>query len=597
MKGVLRAVSTLLLAAMGGGCGGGAAPVPAPARALALTVLTGPTAGSARVPIAGSETVEVAGVAGDLLLDGLPVPFERVDAGTVRFLAPPRPHEMASTVGTADASATLFYTQEFDLDADGEAFTRERARHLLRRAEFGAAPARIDEAVARGLEATVRALLDSGVDGDAEARAMAAYGDGPWPGAHQGPRDNQHWWLELLLRSRVPFRERFALVLHDHFATSERNFEEQARWFLHGQMQLWRRFALAAREGGLGYDWRALLGEVGKDRAMLEWLNGRESTREEPNENYARELWELFMLGEGQGYTERDIRESARALTGFLVFGSRGQGDPDGFWEVRYQPRRHDATEKTILGVRGRFGYDDVAPFYETVVGLPDVIFGETDASVVRDPRDADGGIVALTLRERPLEASRFLARRLCAAFLYPDPPGEICDRIAEEIRDAGWVVRPALERLLRSKAFFSARARESGVSSPVEFAIGFLRQTGLDRGADVATLRDHLARMGQVPFDPPDVSGWPEGDAWLAAQSMVERINLLGRAVAEFGEPILPPEGAPLVDHAASLLGLELSPAARARCEAYVGRRPDVRLKTGGLLYILGQLPEAQRR
>lgn len=593
----MRAVSSLLLAAMWGGCGGQAAPAPAPARALALTVLTGPTAGSARVPIAGGETVEVAGVPDDLWLDGLPVPFERVDAGTVRFVAPPRPHEMTSTVGAAGASATLFYTQEFDLDPDGEPFTRDRARHLLRRAEFGAPPSRIDEAVARGLDATVREILDSGVDPDAETRAMAAYGDGPWPDAHQGPRANQHWWLELLLRSLAPFRERIALLLHDHFATGERNFEEQARWFLHEQMQLLRRFALAPRDGGLGYDWRALLCAVAKDRAMLEWLNGRESTREQPNENFARELWELFMLGEGNGYTEQDIRESARALTGFLVYGTRGQGDPDGFWEVRYQPRRHDATEKTILGVAGRFGYDDVAPFYETVVGVPDVIFGVTDASVARDPRDADGGIVALTLRERPLEASRFVARRLCAAFLYPDPPGDICEAIAGEIRDAGWVVRPAIERLLRSKAFFSARAREGGVSSPVEFAVGFLRQTGLEAGADVATLRDHLERMGQVPFDPPDVSGWPEGDAWLSAQAMVERINLLGRAVAEFGEPILPPRDAPLVDHAASLLGLTLSDAVRARCEAYVGRRPDLRLKTRGLLYVLGQLPEAQRR
>ncbi len=585
----------LLSLAILGGCGGGAAP--AAARAIALTVLTGPTAGTSRVPIAGGETVEVAGAPGEVLLDGVAVAIERVDETTARFLAPPRPLETLATVRAGDASATLFYTQEFALEPAGDRLDEELARHLLRRAEFGAPPGRIRDAVSAGLAETVRALLDSGVDAAAEARAMGAYRAGAWPDAHQAPHANRDWWLELLLRSRVPFRERVAFLLHDHFATSERNFEEQARWFLHRHVQLLRSFALAPAEGGLGYDWRALLRAVAKDRAMLEWLNGRESTLEAPNENFARELWELFMLGEGRGYTEEDIRESARALTGFLVYGSRGQGDPDGHWEVRYQPRRHDATEKTIFGVRGRFGYDDLAPFYETAVGQPDVIFGTTDPSIARDPRDADGGIVDLTLRERPLEASLFVARRLCEAFLYPDPPAAICEEIASEVRDAGWVLRPALARLLTSKAFFSARARDAGPSAPVEFAIGFLRQTGLDRGADIPTLRDHLARMGQVPLDPPDVSGWPAGDAWLGAQSIVERINFLGRAVSEFGEPILPPEGAPLVDHAASLLGLELSPAARARCEAYVGSRPEVRLKTGGLLYILGQLPEAQRR
>ncbi|NJN14269.1 MAG: DUF1800 domain-containing protein, partial [Planctomycetes bacterium] len=559
----------LLLVALLGGCGGGAAPLPL--RVLTLRVVSGPTKETATVPIAGGEWVEVAGGGADLFLDGVAHPFERLAEGRLRFRAPPVPLESAVRVRSGEGEAELLFTQEFSLDPAPDALTAEQARHLLQRTGFGASPARIDRAVVDGLSRTVTDLLDAPRDAEAEEGALAVYGGELPPAAHLGPRVNQEWWLALMVHSRHPFRERLALALHDHFATSERNFQEQARWFVHGHVELLRSFADA-------YDWRELVVGMAKDRAMLEWLDGRHSTREAPNENFARELFELFLLGEGNGYTEEDVREASRALTGFFVYGTRGQGDPDGHWEVRYQPRRHDAGEKRIFGVPGHFGYDDIAPFYESRLGEPDAIFGQTDPSVRSDPRDGDGGIVALTLRERPHEAALHLARRLCEEFLYPEPGEEMLGSIAQGILDAEWGVRPALERLLGSKAFFSRRARLSRAGGPIEYAVGFLRSTGLDRGAVIPALRHHLEAMGQVPLDPPDVAGWPSGTAWFSAQSAIERVRFVGRAVATFGDPWPVTEPDELA-WAARLLGIDLeqdlASSTSALCHAYAPHHP----------------------
>ena len=171
--------------------------------------------------------------------------------------------------------------------------------------------------------ATITKLMRFTNDDPVEVAARAVYGGNPPPRAAVNSRLNRRWWVHLLLKNPNPFQERLAWFLHDHFATSDVGFASDAQWFLYDQVQLFRRFSLpttdATEDGhpGLGFDWEKICIEMGKNRAMLEWLDGRVSRVGAPNENYARELWELFMLGEGNGYTEEDIQEASRAFTGF----------------------------------------------------------------------------------------------------------------------------------------------------------------------------------------------------------------------------------------------------------------------------------------
>jgi len=564
----------------------------APPAVVQLMAMTGPTAGENRVPIAGGETVRIAGTGFsdgiEVEVDGQSVAPTVVDDSTAEFVAPARSSEGGADVTVrndlgleATSQNGLQYTAEFSLAPAGDVLTSISAQHLFRRAGFGAPAARVADARARGMSATVDGLLDYANDDAVEAAALERYGRKAIPGGGFNVRVNKEWWLDLIANNPNLFQERFAYFLHDHFATSERDMNSNFRWTLHRQIQLFRRFTLpvtgtlADGSPGLGYDWRALLVEIAKDRAMLDWLDGRVSRVGAPNENFARELWELFMLGEGNGYTEADIKEAARAFTGFQWFAVRD--DPDNVYlEIRYVPNRHDAGEKTILGETGRFGYDDVAPFH------PD------GAGVATDARDTDGGVVALTLRRRPVEASRFICRKLVEFLLYDDPHDSVVDELAADLRAPGrsqWNLKPVIAKILKSRAMYSSRAIKGKVKAPVEFMATFLHQTGLalsaNRGTAASRMRTTLAEMGQTLLEPPDVNGWPSGPLWLGSQSQLERINFLNLAIQELDDvgedldPLLPPRGqrspTELVDHLSGLLDVQLSGSARTRFIAYV--------------------------
>lgn len=561
----------------------------APPTVLSVVALDGPTAGEKRAPIAGGVTIQATGLEFRdgiaFEVEGRPVVATRVDDTTATFLAPSVENEQTADVTAIDptglagtAPGALFYTQEFSLDPQSDSLSEGRARHLFRRAGFAAPPARIAQAVQDGLAATVTALLDYRNDPQVEAEALTLYGANPPPADAYNDRVNKQWWLHLMLHNTNPLQERMAYFLHDHFATSERDMAASFRWTMHHQVQLFRRFTLGADQTladgspGLGYDWKRLLIEVSKDRAMLDWLDGRVSRVGAPNENYARELWELFMLGEGNGYTEDDIKQAAKAFTGFLWLRKTGQT----YLDVEYRPGRHDANAKTIFGVTGFFGYDDIEPFMQG------------DASAKVDARDTDGGIVSLTLAQRPVDASRFICRKLADFFLYDVPDDIVVDELARRLRAPGrnqWNLRPILETILRSKAFFSSRAIKGKVQSPVEYALTFLRSTEIELSPNITTnasrLRTALIAMGQVVLAPPDVSGWPSGLLWMAAQSQLERFNFVTQAVEELDDvaldidPLLPPAGQrgpqELVDHLAALFDVQLSGNARAKLTEYV--------------------------
>ena len=249
------------------------------------------------------------------------------------------PEGLASTLNRG-----LLYTQEFSLDRETRALSESRARHLYRRAAFGATQAEIDVAVFNGLAATVGNLVNYTNNAAVEQQAIAAYGANVPPATGIGTTVNKHYWLHMMAKNPNGFQERFAYFLHNHFAIAEIGFSGDFRWTLHPYVNLMRRFSLATNqtldngEIGLGFNWREICIEMGKNQAMLDWLDGRVSRVGAPNENYARELWELFMLGEGRGYTEDDIKDAARAFTGF-----RWMRSPD---------RQHVAARHAVPGPR-----------------------------------------------------------------------------------------------------------------------------------------------------------------------------------------------------------------------------------------------------
>ena len=224
---------------------------------------------------------------------------------------------------------------------------------------------------------------------------------------------------------------------------------------------------------------RDLLLAVTRDPAMMRWLDNHANVREAPNENYARELMELHTLGENQGYTETDIKEAARALTGWALtrFG------------VRFVPRRHDPGTKTVLGVSGEL----------------------TDADVID------------ILAERP-ETAEHLGRKLWRFFAVPEPTQEMIDRTSRIYFATDGNVREIVRTILTAEEMYSDEAYRWRVKSPVELVIGTAR--ALELHSDGRFERAFTARMGQLLYDPPNPAGWPGGPAWINSNTMLARSN-----------------------------------------------------------------------
>ena len=617
----------------------------APPTITRVEVTTGPTTGENRVPIAGGETAVVHGAnckAGlRFFFDDRLLTPTSVEDDKVTFTVPASPIERPVDLRienpeglSATLSRGLSYTQEFSLAQERGALTPVRARHLFRRAAFGATPARIDQAELDGIETTVDKLMTYSNDDAVEATALTLWGRNGVPTTATNFRVPRQWWTYLMLKNSNPFQERLAWFLHDHFATSNATFPGDAQWYFYHQIHLFRRFSMATTDNtddggaGLNYNWKQLLIDVCKDRAMLEWLDGRRSIKGNPNENFARELWELFSLGEGNGYTEDDIKEAAKAFTGFQWYRSQIDPTNDTRLRIRYIPLFHDEGDKTIFGVTGKFGYDDVAPFYFNIDSTQ-TDFGTYDTSIATDSRDTDGGIVALTLRERDVLASQFICRKLCAFFLYDNPPDIVVNELAEDLRASGpdqWNLKPVIRKMLLSKAMYSSRAIKGQVRNPVEFILEFMRTTEVDLAATASqnTFRVllEMGAMGQEVLNPPDVNGWPTGNAWLSSQGMLSRTNFVNTVVEGLDDfdtqiaPLVPAAGqrsaSQLVDHIARVLDVQLSGSARTHLIGYVvtqeqngatvpfaydqNNEEHVKMKARGLLYLIAHYHDANK-
>jgi uncharacterized protein (DUF1800 family) len=348
-----------------------------------------------------------------------------------------------------------------------------RVVHLHRRAGFAAIWAEVQ----RDLKDGPRVSIDRVLGGTAATTVppdFAATADllGDSAVAAFDPTRLKAWWVYRMLFGPDPLAERLASTWHGHFATSNLKVND---------LRAMRRQNELFRAHGCG-KFADLLNPVVRDPAMLVWLDAQVNRQGHPNENLARELMELFTLGISH-YTETDVKEAARALTGWTVENGR----------FAFAADRHDDGEKTIFGKSGNWIGDDLVRF---------------------------------TL-EHPATAGR-LAWRLCDAFLGEQVADtaalkELADGLREHELDVRWGV----ETVLRSRLFFSNANLGTRVLSPVEFVLGAARALDLfDPPPSTLVLAEWCGRLGQDLFYPPNVGGWPGGRAWLTTRSVIGRAN-----------------------------------------------------------------------
>ncbi len=345
----------------------------------------------------------------------------------------------------------------------------KKVGHLYRRAAFGATWDELHAGLAAGPEKTIERLLEEGPGQEAFdqltgrlAQSIIRANDG---------QQIRAWWLYRMLYSPSPLREKLTLFWHNHFATS--NAKVRNAGFMLGQYQLLRRHVLGS--------FRTLLLEMSKDPAMMVWLDTSLSKKGKPNENYARELMDLFSLGIGH-YTEVDIREAARAFTG---------------WEIKqgkavFNARQHDDGDKTVLGQKGNWQGADV---------------------------------VRICLEQK--SAPYFLLEKLFRFLVNETTPAtkELLAPLARQFHDSDYDFGALVKRILRSNFFFSADAYRARIKSPVEFVVGIVR--ALEGHVGTAALARATEELGQNLFYPPTVKGWPGGPSWLNGQTLLFRQNL----------------------------------------------------------------------
>ena len=438
--------------------------------------------------------------------------------------------------------------------------SRADVARLFGRAAFGASAAQLDQWQGQPYAAVVDHLLDvpdpatRTVAVDDVNRLAAELG-------HNLPLA-QTWWLRRMQATPWPLEERLVLFWHDHWATSYTP-EGPSVMLLMKQNQTLRLHALG--------NFRAMCEAVTVDPAMLLWLNGSVNTVERPNENYAREFFELFTIGTiPQIYTEADVRESARALTGW---------NADALGLVRFNPVRHDTGTKTVLG------------------------------TTIHDAGDAEyKAIVDVALQQAA--APKFVAYKLVQNFAYlpatrdlfadPDP---LVDEVAAAFVSSGWSIRAAVRTLLLSDHFryASPAAGAQVVRQPAELVVHGAKVAGIS--ADDPSLPRVVAAAGQSLLQPPNVGGWPVGRSWLSTTTAIARYDLAVAAARirnqtlEALRPVLPPSADVLAGAGAwaSHMGLaSLHPTTVAALQSYVsGRRgqlgvTEVELQNGILALLM---------
>jgi len=437
-----------------------------------------------------------------------------------------------SSVGENDAET---------LDAHDDALTESDARHLFRRAGFGGTPAEIDAAVQDGLEVTLDRLLT--IEDEPEVAAHMAYILADESTDQSRIRRTQQAYMYAMCTSNNQLQMKMFFFFHDLWATSY--VVDLDGGLLEDHADILMGHALG--------NVRDLAHELTVDPLMMDWLDGASNVTGSVNENYAREFWELFTLGEGN-YTEQDINEAARAFTGYgFYWDDAGQ-------HLYYDDDRHDAGTKTIF---------EGTEYEQTGA------FGATE-------------IVDLTFDHHP-EASRHLARRLLELFVGESPDEDIVDQVAEIISDNDYEVEPALRAILGSQLFFSESARKNGVKTPLEHNLGLFRGFGMvcsetdhaPSSSQAAGLEVVSRLQGQELFNPPSVKGWDDDAYWLNHQWLLYRLNSVQPMIRwyhyyegyDYTELLPTPDATAgeFLDHLAAQMDVEPTPDERDRIIEYL--------------------------
>src|SRR5271169_3604370 len=367
------------------------------------------------------------------------------------------------------------------------------ARHLLNRTGFGATDAEIRRFTGMSREDAARKLL-------AATRTSASTPPPAWaavPTALRYPRGGEGasdmarkqfqqeqireglqlrgWWVNEMLTTPSPLTEHMTLFWHNHFVSSQ----QKVRF-----AELMYRQNLTLRANALG-NFGALLHAVARDPAMVIYLDNARNRKGTPNENFAREVMELFTLGEGN-YSEQDIKEAARAFTGWSI-----DRDSGGFVSRRFI---HDDGSKTVLGRSGNLDGDDVL----------DVL-----------------------LEQRA--TAEFITRKLWREFVSPDPDEAQVKRVANRFSDGRYDIKVVLYELLTSDAFYARENRGVLIKSPIDLVVGTLKQFDMKPSQPVP-FAVAAAAMGQNLFAPPNVKGWPGGEAWINSSTLLARKQFLDR-------------------------------------------------------------------
>jgi len=368
------------------------------------------------------------------------------------------------------------------------------AAHLLNRAGFGGPPAEIENLLKLGPEKAVAHLVDFEKIPDETPNPEWAKFDPDKPAKQQAMRQASEedrrkmqreeqrlqrermvelrgWWFEKMAKGTRPLQEKLTLFWHGHFATSMEKVRDP--YLLWRQNELFRRLATG--------NWLELLIEVGKDPAMLIYLDQAQSRKQHPNENFAREVMELFALGEGH-YTEKDITEAARALTGWTLDQSRQK--------FAYRANLHDEGEKSVFGKTGNYEGEDVL---EMVVTKP--------------------------------QSARFITARLWNFFSGQMPSEKLNEALASVLRQNGNNFKPVIRAMFLSEEFYDPGLIRSQVKSPVQWLIGTVRMLESELPPPIASWA--LTRnLGQDIFAPPNVKGWDGGLTWITTNNLLARYN-----------------------------------------------------------------------
>jgi uncharacterized protein (DUF1800 family) len=371
----------------------------------------------------------------------------------------------------------------------------ENAGHLLSRAGFGGDDRDIARTIKYGQALAVEKLVTT--------KGSGAKGPGKSDNDPIGLEQLQTWWAKRMVKAKTRrLQEKMCLFWHDHFATSVSVTKNNLRMAL--QNQTFRLYGLDS--------FHTLVYRVTKDAAMLDFLDGDRNKVGKPNENYGRELMELFVLGVFdmygvENYTQTDVQELARALTGFQIVNDLGI----------FVPSRFDGGSKTLFDGKsyettGNLGVEDASGVpLPAAVNVIDILFTHRDTDTYRDPAGE-------------LTMPRFLARKMWEYFAYPAPAKELVDEIAAPFIAGGFIVRDLLRAIFLHDEFYSEAAKTRSVKNPCEFAFHAIR--ALRAKTNASTLPALLEAMGMTLFDPPNVNGWSNGLPWLSSGQFLARFE-----------------------------------------------------------------------